>query len=68
MKSFTVTAAQRHNEIIKEVCKHYLTNETYIARIEHIYIQNSPAIIDVIRSMFAPFMSSNAHKKITFLK
>jgi hypothetical protein len=67
LKSFTVTAAQRHNEIIKEVCKHYLTNETYIARIEHIYIQNSPAIIDVIRSMFAPFISSTVQNKISFI-
>lgn len=68
MKSFTVTAAQRHSNLIQQFCNNYLQNDNYVNRIQYIYVQNSPAIIDVIRSMFAPFISSNAREKITFFK
>lgn len=67
LKSFTVTAAQRHSELIKEICNRYLHNETYVKRIEQIYIQNSPSIIEVIRSMFSPFISSTVQNKISFI-
>ena len=56
MKSFTITAAQRYNDLIQCFCKKYLQNEFFIQRIHAIYIVNIPSIIEVLRKMFSSFM------------
>ena len=68
MKSFTITAAQRYMELIKQFCNKYLQNDNYMNRIQTIYVRNSPSIIDVIRNMVSPFVSSNVSEKVVFLK
>lgn len=68
MKSFTVTAAQRYMELIKDFCNKYLQNDLYITRIQNIYVHNSPSVIEIIRKMIYPFVSSNVTNKVVFLK
>ena len=68
MDTFTMTAAQRYNELIKTFCSKYLQNEERIKQFKTIYIQNSPSVIEVIRKMFSPFMASSARDKLVFLK
>lgn len=68
MKSFTITAAQRYNDLIQCFCKKYLQNENFIQRIQVIYIVNTPSLIEVLRKMFSSFMSSTVNEKIIFLK
>ena len=63
MKSFTMTAAQRYNELIKKFCNKYL-NEKYEKIITGIYIYNPPGIISVLRTMFHPFISEKNRSKI----
>ena len=68
MKSFTVTAAQRYMELIKNFCNKYLQNDLFIKRIQNIYVHNSPSVINVIRKMIHPFVKSNVSEKLIFLK
>ena len=68
MDTFTMTAAQRYNDLIKTFCSKYLQNEERIKQFNTIYIQNSPSVIEVIRKMFSPFMSPSARDKLVFLK
>ena len=68
MKSFTVTAAQRYNDLIKLFCNKYLQEDVYVNRIQHIYIHNTPSVIEIIRKMFSPFMSSRASEKLIFFR
>ena len=68
MKSFTITAAQRYMELIKQFCNKYLQNDNYMNRIQTIYVRNSPSVIDVLRNMVSPFVSSNVSEKVVFLK
>ena len=68
MKSFTVTAAQRYMELIKNFCSKYLQNDLFIKRIENIYVHNSPSVINVIRKMIYPFVKSNVSEKVIFMK
>ena len=63
MKSFTITAAQRFKELIKQFCSKYL-NEKYEKIINGIYIYNSPSIISVMKTMFHPFISERNRTKI----
>ena len=63
IKSFTMTIAQRYNELIKLFCNKYL-NEKYAKKIKNIYIYNPPNILSVLRKIFHPFISENARSKI----
>ena len=68
IKSLTITAAQRYMELIKQFCNKYLQDDNYMKRIQTIYVCNSPSVIDVIRNMFSPFISSNVSEKVVFMK
>ena len=67
IQSFTMTAAQRYNELIKDFCHKYL-NSDYEKKLHHIYIQNPPGIIRLLQSMFYPFISESAKTKVIILK
>ena len=67
IQSFTMTAAQRYNELIKEFCNIYL-NSKYEEKLKHIYITNPPNIISILQTMFHPFISESAKDKVIILK
>ncbi len=67
IQSFTMTAAQRYNELIKAFCNIYL-NSQYEEKLKHIYIMNPPNIISVLQTMFHPFISESAKDKVIVLK
>ena len=67
IQSFTMTAAQRYNELIKEFCNIYL-NSQYEEKLKHIYIMNPPNIISILQTMFHPFISESAKDKVIILK
>jgi len=68
LKSFTITAAQRYMELIKNFCNKYFENDIYLIRIQKIYVHNSPSVIEIIDKMIAPFVKSNVSEKMIFLK
>lgn len=67
IQSFTMTAAQRYNELIKDFCNIYL-NSQYEDKLKHIYIMNPPNIITILQTMFHPFISESAKDKVVILK
>jgi len=67
VQSFTMTAAQRYNELIQDFCYKYL-NSDYEKNLKHIYIHNPPGIITLVQSMFNPFISESAKTKVIILK
>ncbi len=67
IQSFTMTAAQRYNDLIKDFCNIYL-NSQYQEKLKHLYIHNPPSIIGLIQSMFYPFISESAKDKVVILK
>ena len=67
IQSFTMTAAQRYNELIKDFCNIYL-NSQYEEKLKHIYIMNPPNIITILQTMFHPFISESAKDKVVILK
>ena len=66
--SFTVTAAKRYSDLIKQFCSIYLQKTDYDETINKIYIHNSPSVIDIVKTMFSPFMSNSSKDKIIVLK
>ena len=67
VRSFTMTAAQRYTDLIKDFCNIYL-NSQYEEKLKHLYIHNPPSIIGLIQSMFYPFISESAKDKVVILK
>ena len=66
--SFTVTAAKRYSDLIKQFCSIYLQKTDYDETIKKIYIHNPPSVIDIVKTMFSPFMSNSSKDKIIVLK
>lgn len=67
LQSFTITAAERYSGLIKQFCSIYLQKTEYNDTLKNIYIHNPPTVIDIIRTMFSPFMSSSSKDKIIVL-
>ena len=67
IESFTMTAAQRYNDLIKEFCYKYL-NSYYEQKLKFVFIYNPPGIISVLQSMFYPFISESTKTKVIILK
>ena len=68
LKSFTITAAQRYNDLIQKFCKLYLNNEGHSNNIRKIQIYNRPTVMEVLINMFSSFISKESRDKIEFLK
>ena len=65
LQSFTMTAAQRHTEIIKIFCERCLRKESILYKhLEGMYVYNYPSIISSIRKVFTPFFDKEALGKV----
>lgn len=68
LKSVTMTAAHRYNDLIKYVCSIYLDSTEQSKKIGIIQICNPPSVIQVILNLFAPFISQESLNKVQFIK
>ena len=65
LNSFTITAAQRHSDIIKIFCEKCFRKESKLFHyLEKMYIYNYPSVISAIRKLFTPFMDKEAIGKV----
>ena len=68
LKSITMTAAHRYNDLIKYACSTYLGSTELSKKIEQIQILNPPSVIQAILNLFAPFISQDSLNKVQFIK
>ena len=69
LKSFTISAAQRHSDLIKLFCSRCLQSNTrYASHINKLVIYNSPSMIETIAKMFRPFINDNVRSKLEIVK
>lgn len=66
-QSFTVTAAQRYHNMIKEFLKSNKYRQ-YEEKLKHVYIMNPPNILSILKNMFHPFISDSTKNKIIIVK
>lgn len=65
LQSFTITAAQRHSDIIKILCERCLRKESVLYKhLEGMYVYNYPTIISSLRKLFTPFFDKEALGKV----
>jgi len=68
LKSFTVTAAQRYSDLIKQFCSLYLNDTTQSNSIQSIQIYNRPTVMEMLLNMFSPFINKESRDKVEFVK
>jgi hypothetical protein len=68
LKTFSVTAGQRYNDLIKRFCSLYLDTTDDSNSIERIEILNRPAIMEVLFKMFNGMISKESRDKVVFIK
>ena len=68
LKTFSVTAAQRYNDLIKRFCSLYLDTTDDSNSIEKIEIVNRPAIMEALFKMFNGFISNESRDKVVFIR
>ncbi len=69
LKGFTITAAERYKLGIQLFCnKCCAQTETQFANLlKHMYIYNTPSVIETITRLFAPFMDPSIPKKLVYI-
>jgi len=69
LNTFTVTAANRYNDLIRMFCEKALQkNSAYQIKLKHIYLYNYPSIISILTTLFAGFVDENARGKVVLVK
>jgi hypothetical protein len=69
LNTFTVTAANRYNDLIRMFCEKALQkNSAYQIKLNHIYLYNYPSIISILTTLFAGFVDENARGKVILVK
>ena len=68
LKGFTITAAQRYSDLITTLCKKYFSDGSEKNSMALTYLYNSPNVIDIIKNLFASFISEESKKKIVIVK
>ena len=69
LNTFTVTAANRYNDLIRMFCEKALQkNSIYQNKLKHIYLYNYPSIISVLTTLFAGFVDESARGKVVLVK
>lgn len=65
LHSFTITAAQRHSDIIKIFCERCLRKDSVLYKhLEGMYVYNYPSVIGAVSKLFTPFMDKEALGKV----
>jgi hypothetical protein len=68
MDTFTITAAQRHSEIIKVFCAKCLKKDAVLYKyLDKLYLYKYPSMIHTIHKLFSPFMDKDAMQKIVLV-
>ena len=68
MKTFSMTAAQRYNDLIIFFLKKYFSEAAENNCLTKAYLYNSPNIIQLIQKMFSSFISEKSKNKIVIVK
>ena len=68
LDTFTITAAQRHSEIIKVFCSRCLKKDEVLYQyLDKLYLYKYPSMIHTIHKLFSPFMDKDAMQKIVLV-
>jgi hypothetical protein len=69
LKSFTITAANRHKELIRMCCEKLLQSDSpFQNEIKHIFLYNYPNIIPLLTTLFSTFVDDSASDKLILVK
>lgn len=66
LDSFTVSAAERHKQMIEEFCNQCLGNNTFSEKLTTIYIYYPPSLIENIAKLFSNLISPVVKDKVIF--
>ena len=67
LKGFTISAAERYKLAIQLFCSKCSSNTEFATLLIHIYIYNTPSMIESITRLFAPFIDPVIPKKLVYL-
>ena len=66
LDSFTISAAERHKQMIEEFCNQCLGNSSYSQKLTTIYIYYPPSLIENIAKLFSNLISPIVKEKVVF--
>lgn len=66
LDSFTVSAAERHKEMIEEFCNQCLGNSSFSEKLTTIYIYYPPSLIENIAKLFSNLINPVVKDKVIF--
>ena len=66
LDSFTISAAERHKQMIEEFCRQCLGNNSYSQKLTTIYIYYPPSLIENIAKLFSNLISPIVKEKVVF--
>lgn len=65
LKSFTITAAQRHMDVIRHFCEKCLNKDSlYCNQLQTLYLYNCPSMIQTVQRLFSGFMDKDSLLKV----
>lgn len=64
LDGFTITSAERHKSVIEQFCQRVNNNDVFFNKMTHMYIYNTPSMIETISKLFMYMVHPNIKEKM----